>query len=182
MRTSPHYWKYTMSECFYADTLKGGCQWKYQDRKQMIYSMTHLLSVTNWQRCLKHCFEAKTCKPEAFSGCCFEFLWLDFWSPLSLQRCFVADVILWESCVHEKSNFIWRALDVLLDSSVSSAANYFSKCSGSSERCHDSLPALLCMRACKHGCTWAVVKFLKLTWFSCKERGREFYGTYNPRV
>ena len=100
------------TEClnvYYADTLKGGCQWKYQNRKQMISSMMHLLSVTNWQRCSKHCFEAKTCEPEAFSGCCFEFLWLDFGVPLHCSGALLL-MLFCEKAVYMKNQILFDEL------------------------------------------------------------------------
>ena len=67
-----------------------------------------------------------------------------------LQLCcssgYAVHVILWETYVHGKSNFVWWALDVFWDSSVTSAANSFSECSGLSERCSNSLqPCYACV-------------------------------------
>ena len=51
-----------------------------------------------------------------------------------------------------------------------------------SERCSDSLPALLRMCTSTHGCTKTVVKLSKQTWFSCKGNGREIYNAHESEV
>lgn len=92
--------------------MKGSDQWKWQSRKWVTNSIIFSLT-TNWHRCWKNCFEAKTYKLEALSLCRLEFLLLDFWS-LPCSSGFAIRVILWEVYVQRKKKFCSTSLGCLL--------------------------------------------------------------------
>ena len=125
-------------------------------------------SRTNWQMCLKHCFEAKTCKLEAFSVCCFEFLLLDFGSPPPLLS-FIAVVVLLFLlfCKKNKNLCTWGVKFCLISHGCLlgffslQCCKVFFRMFWLDQECSDSLPALFSMCMCKHGCAQAVVELVK---------------------